>query len=149
VPQERRKEPLAPRPRFSALARDAIQRSIPETSARRARWYLGVNLATVCWHSTDGRWHHLALRRDDAGVDGEYGESSTSADVQELALLPGEGYGTPLGYRVRLDALVPNARRPWESLRDERELSEFLGWVVSQLGSLGPRWLERHISASR
>ncbi len=145
MPQERREDPRAPRAPFSTLARDAIERSLPETGERRARWYLGVNLATVRWPSRDGRWHHVALRRDDTGISGEYGESRGSADMDDLALLPGEREGEPLGYRVRLDALLPDpgAQRP--AIRDERELGEFLAWVVAQLGSLGPGWLARNL----
>lgn len=149
MPLERREDPRAPRAPFATLARDAIERSLPETGERRARWYLGVNLATVRWPSHDGRWHHVALRRDDTGISGEYGESRASADLEELALLPGEDEGEPLGYRVRLDALLPDARAKRPNIRDERELGEFLAWVVAQLGALGPDWLARAVRADR
>jgi hypothetical protein len=149
VPYERREDPRAPRAPFSSVARDAIERSLPETGARRARWYLGVNLATVRWPSDDGRWRHVGLRRDDTGISGEYGESQAAADLEELALLPSKERGEPLGYRVKLDALLPDEHVRHPNIRDERELGEFLSWVVAQLGALGPDWLAHHLHPER
>jgi hypothetical protein len=146
VTRERRDDPHAPRRRFSTLAREAIETTVPETGDRRAHWHVGINGVAVCWPARDG-WRHVALRRESERLSGDYGCSDTCADLEELARLPGEIHGTPIGVRVGLDQMLDSPPLPWRA-RSETQLRERLEWIVTRLVSLGPAWLERHEARS-
>ncbi|MFI5371678.1 MAG: hypothetical protein ACHQ52_08975 [Candidatus Eisenbacteria bacterium] len=140
--RERRENPQAPRRRFSALAREAIEAVVPETRDRRAHWHVSVNRTSVCWPARDS-WRHVALEREHGTVSGEYGQSDASADLEELASMPDDIHGTPIGLRVALERLLEEPLSPWRA-GGEEPLRERLVWIVTQLVALGPPWLERH-----
>lgn len=144
--RERRDDPHAPRRRFSTLAREAMEANVPETGERRAHWHVGINGVAVCWPAREG-WRHLALRREADRLSGDYGCSDACADLEELARLPGEIHGSPIGVRVGLDQLLDAPALPWRA-RGEAQLRERLEWMVSRLVQLGPAWLDRHTAAS-
>jgi hypothetical protein len=146
VTRERRDDPHAPRRRFSTLAREAIETTVLETADRRAHWHVGVNGVAVCWPARDG-WRHLALRRESERLSGDFGTSDACADLDELARLPGELHGSPIGVRVGLEELLDTPAPPWRA-RGETQLRERLEWIVTRLVDLGPAWLERHEARS-
>jgi hypothetical protein len=146
VTRERRDDPHAPRRRFSTLAREAIEATVPETGDRRAHWRVGINVVAVCWPARD-EWRHVAIRRETGHLSGDYGHSDACADLEELARLPGELHGSPIGVRVGLDQLLDTPAPPWRA-HGEGELRERLEWIVGRLVTLGPGWLERHEAKS-
>ncbi|NOT34834.1 MAG: hypothetical protein HOP12_11785 [Candidatus Eisenbacteria bacterium] len=147
--QERRKEPRNPRATFDSLAREAIERCVPETRQPTASWHQAVNHAWVRWPIEGGRWRFLALMRHLDWISGEVGFANDPVDMQVLALHPGSTGDEGGGARARLGDLLGEGDRWWRGGAREHELVERLEWMALQLHVKGPSYFHHHPLVAR
>ena len=141
-PMERRKSPSLARPSFASLAREAIEKHVPEARDPEAWWSLGNNAVWVRWREAEG-FAYLGIHRHLQWLGGEVGASREPSMLGELFPLPGP-VATPVpGYRIRLGHLLEGEDRWWPVGPDQQSLIDRLEWLALQLRVKGKAYFSR------
>ena len=128
---------------FTAFARAAIEKHVPEARGPVAHWGARPNFAWVRWPRPGGGFSYLALRRHLGWVTGE---SALAGEPLELEDLPLGAPGAPpdaAGYRVRLGDLLGEDRW-WPAGSGQEETSRQLEWITLQIRVKADAWFARH-----
>jgi hypothetical protein len=142
---EQRRNSEKPRVPFSAIARLAIERAVPETCATEAEWHERINDAWVRW-PLEGGFAYLRIHRHLDWITGEFGIASQAADLKALTLLPeAEQPGSP-GALIRLGDLLEEADRWWRAGADQKALAERMEWMALELRVRGSAYFHRRDS---
>lgn len=141
---ERRRGPGIERRSFASLAREAIEKHVPETRGTDSWWSLGNNAVWVRWPLADAGFGYLGIQRHLHWVSGEAGVSREPATLGVLFPLPGMPVEPVPGYRIRLGHLVESGDRWWPAGPDERSLIERLEWLALQLRVKGAAYFRRY-----
>lgn len=142
---EQRRNQERPRVPFSAIARMAIEHSVPETRVPQADWHERINDAWVRWPS-EGGFAYLRLHRHLDWITGEFGIAHAAVAIDALTLLPDAAAPESQGAMIRLGDLVEEADRWWRAGADQKALAERLEWMALELRVKGSAYFHRRDS---
>jgi hypothetical protein len=142
---EQRRNHEKPRVPFSAIARMAIEHSVPETRAAQAEWHERINDAWVRW-PLEGGFAFLRLHRHLDWITGEFGIAREPVAIGALTLLPEAGVAESQGAMIRLGDLLEEADRWWRAGADQKALAERLEWMALELRVKGSAYFHRRDS---
>jgi hypothetical protein len=144
VKPERRAATASERRSFATLAREAIQKHVPETRSPEAWWSIANNAVWVRWPLEPGSYAYLGIHRHLDWISGETGVSHEPVDLGQLFPLPGVPAAPVPGWRIRLGHLIEGEDRWWHAGRDERELVDRLEWMALNLRVKGSAYFRRY-----
>ena len=130
--ERRQKQTEAERSSFAKLARQALERHVPEARGAGVTWGEKPNLGWMRWAREDGGFVYLALRRHLNWVTGEVGVSPDARDLATLELRA-EPAGADTAWRVRLGHLLHDEDKWWPAGADEHALYERLEWLALEM----------------
>jgi len=118
--------------RFPEMAREALEKHVPEARTEAAVWGRRPGIVWVGWRRPDGRHSSIALRRHLDWATGEVGISPEPVAHDVLPLELGVSFDKP-AFRVRLGVLMHEEDRWWPVGKTTREIRERLEGLVLQL----------------
>jgi hypothetical protein len=142
--RERRKQPNPSRPSFGTLAREAVEKHVPEVRTPDAWWSIGNNALWVRWPVERGVYAYLGIHRHLGWVSGEAGVSREPQELSALFPLPGVPAAPVPGYRIRLGHLLEGQDRWWPAGNDLPTLVERLEWLALQLRVKGNAYFSHY-----
>ena len=120
--ERRQKRSGTERRHFAALAKQALEKHVPEARGKDVVWGEAPNLGWLRWPREDGGFVYLALRRHLDWVTGEVGVSSEPRDLATLELRATPAADASTAWRVRLGHLLHDEDRWWPAGATEDEL---------------------------
>ena len=131
---ERREQRTAKdRAGFAALAKQALEKHVPEARAAGVTWGSKPNLGWLRWPREEGGFVYLALRRHLDWVTGEVGLSPDARDLADLELRAEPASEPGTAWRVRLGHLLHDEDRWWPAGATEAELIKRLEWLALEM----------------
>jgi hypothetical protein len=133
---------------FAQIAREALEKNVPEARSGPVTWGSKTNLVWVRWRRSDGLHLCLGVRRHLGWVTGE---AAISVDPHELDALPLRAGGEDesacfrmRGYRVRLGELLHEEDRWWPAGDSPEDLVRTLEGIVLQMRVKADGYFLRH-----
>jgi hypothetical protein len=131
--ERRQKQAGAERVSFAKLARQALEKHVPEARGAGVEWGEKPNLGWLRWPREGGGYVYLALRRHLNWVTGEVGVSPDARDLATLELRADPAPGADAAWRVRLGHLLHDEDTWWPTGPAEKTLTERLEWLALEM----------------